>query len=752
MKLPGFSHPPKVVDKFIPRDEEEAKPEFTEKVFTFANGNNARALYVPRKTQGKDLLNALGVEVPKTLILLATGGEPLDPEVRLRVHQLFNRGVVRAANGISTAIFTNAVNAGPIRLMGNAVAEREAKVPLVGFAAQGQIALPEDGEQDELIPPEPHHSHFVIVEALEFGDEVEVMFSLVHELSEQSPAVLLLVNGNERSCLEALRAIRMNIPVVILDGSGGLADEISRLYREKPDFIADPRIAEIVEDGDLHIFPLDATPDELQNMVYSELRGDTTLKLAWRQFGLYDLNAGIQQRRFQNIQRWILLLGVMGTGMVLVQNELNTWVSDSKQAILEQKIENIQAQPAATDNRAAMPTASAGAATASATSITAQNSDVPENELQWYHRFAEWLGETMRYFIVLVPILVSVLLAATNRFNSGVKWILLRSSAENIKREIYRYRARAEIYSADQTKQVSRENKLSEKLNGIGRQLMQSEVNMCALQAYSGTVPEYYADNQPMNSSAPQDDGLSLLTPQQYLSARLEDQLSYFVSKTVKLEKQLHQLQWLFYIIGGAGTLLAALGLEVWIALTTSMVTALTTYMEYQQLEKDLTKKNQAASDLFNLRTWWISLSPLEQSKQHNIDILVGNTERILQSEFTNWMQEMQDALDKLKEQQEEQMEKDKEKTGQEYKDRAEQVSAKVLPLPEDDTDKGKDGIVAVDDAPAEDIDSKDEATKDVPDTDTSAKSEAKSPEQNAKNSAKTKTLPKNSNPKSNPK
>lgn len=288
------------------------------------------------------------------------------------------------------------------------------------------------------------------------------------------------------------------------------------------------------------------------------------------------------------------------------------------------------------------------------------------------------VSNAMRYLIVLVPILVSVLLAAANRFNSGVKWILLRSSAENIKREIYRYRTRAEIYSPEQTQNVSREAKLSEKLQALGRRLMQSEVDMTALQ----------------NLSAPPDaDRLSRLTPRQYLSDRLEDQLDYFVTKTVKLEKRLNYLQWSFYAIGGLGTLLAAVGLEVWIALTTSIVTALTTYMEYLQLEKDLAKKNQAAIDLANVRAWWVALSAQEQTKQYNIDVLVGNAERILQSEFTNWMQEMHDALEKLKEQQEEQVEKSqRKKTGQP----PETLHAQVPPLPADDTDQGKAGIVAV--------------------------------------------------------
>jgi hypothetical protein len=112
------------------------------------------------------------------------------------------------------------------------------------------------------------------------------------------------------------------------------------------------------------------------------------------------------------------------------------------------------------------------------------------------------------------------------------------------------------------------------------------------------------------------------------------------------------RLQWSVYIIGGISTLLAALGLELWIALTTTIVTAIVSFVEYEQIEKNLMNVNQAATDLSNIRSWWIALSSVEQTKQSNIDLLVGRTERVLQGEFSSWVQEMREALDALREQQ----------------------------------------------------------------------------------------------------
>jgi dipeptidase len=89
--------------------------------------------------------------------------------------------------------------------------------------------------------------------------------------------------------------------------------------------------------------------------------------------------------------------------------------------------------------------------------------------------------------------------------------------------------------------------------------------------------------------------------------------------------------------------------LELWVALATGLVAAFTTFLGYQQVENTLMKYNQAATNLANVRAWWTALSTEEKADQKNIDSLVGHTEEILASELTGWVQQMQDALAKLR-------------------------------------------------------------------------------------------------------
>ena len=98
--------------------------------------------------------------------------------------------------------------------------------------------------------------------------------------------------------------------------------------------------------------------------------------------------------------------------------------------------------------------------------------------------------------------------------------------------------------------------------------------------------------------------------------------------------------------------MLAAVGLEVWVALTAALVGAFSTFLEYQQVENSLMKYNQAATDLANVKAWWTALSYKEKADPKNTDMLVGNAEKILQSELLGWVQQMEDALAELRAQQ----------------------------------------------------------------------------------------------------
>jgi hypothetical protein len=75
------------------------------------------------------------------------------------------------------------------------------------------------------------------------------------------------------------------------------------------------------------------------------------------------------------------------------------------------------------------------------------------------------------------------------------------------------------------------------------------------------------------------------LSPDRYIEVRLDDQLKFFRNKAVKLDTLLERLQWGILGVGGLGALLAAIGFDLWVTLTTAIAAALGTYLSYRGVD-----------------------------------------------------------------------------------------------------------------------------------------------------------------------
>jgi hypothetical protein len=496
--------------------------------------------------------------------------------------------------------------------MGQGVADRGYQTPLLGVVPAGKVTYPSQPVSDDnkgKAPLDSNHSHFVLVDCDDWGCEVVTRFLLAKELNRRGiPIVTIVVNGGTVSQDEVVQSVRHGYPLVVIEDSGRLADTIAEAWKNRSNPPADPLMAEIVADGKISLYPLTGAVKGIERLIIRELGSDQVLQEAWEHFADYDLNAILQQRRFEKVQRSILIIGVLATAVAL-----------SKQVF--------------------GPNEQSGAAIAT-------------GSFWWF----------VKYLLMAMPIVLTILMTAANRFKQGNKWLLLRAGAESIKREIYRYRARAGDYNPLKTQTQANttpdtpvvpgptpEQVLSQRVEDITRRVMRTEVNTSALKPYDKKkgFPPY------MFAASGGDDGFSLLSPDRYVEVRLGDQLRYYKKTSLRLEKQLKFFQYAIFIIGGVGTFLAAINRQVWIALTTALAGALTTYLGYRQTENSLTKYNQGATDLDNVKAWWLALPADEQAKPANVDTLVDHTEQVLQTELDGWVQQMQNALADLRKGQE---------------------------------------------------------------------------------------------------
>jgi hypothetical protein len=573
------------------------------KEIKFVNGNSAKLVTTGEHDLSEEIVEQLNLKDPKSIILNIGGAGNLNEADDFRLINLFSRAVAVATRDNESMIIDGGTDSGVMSLMGMGVVDRGKKTDLIGVAPAGKVSYPGMGESKkgtETFPLEPNHSHFILVNTDNWGSEKETIFNLVKHFTDKSkdlPVLTLLVNGGPLSKYELLSSVRAGYPVLIIEGSGRMADEVAGLWRTRPEKIEDPVMAEIISDGKIHLFNIDNDEDELIRLIHRLLEGNSMLRDAWERFALYDFNAEKHQKTFGWLQSFILLLAVIGTLLAVIQSQIKlTPISAIGKIQLDQ--ENFIA--------------------------------------------------ILKYTIIIVPITISILISVVNRFKFGNKWIYLRTAAEEIISEIYRYRTRTSIYSNLRTMDTWRDLKLANKIKAINQRAMQTEINLTGLRPYSGELPPH------QYRCAEGDSGLDPLSPDQYIKYRLNEQLNYYQKNTVSLEKRLKIFQWLIYISGGVGTLLAAMDFEIWIAFTTALAGSFTTYLQFKQTENSLVSYNHTAADLSDIRSWWNALSNSEQYKLKNFDRLVALTENIFRRENVGWVQQMQDMLDELHDEQSE--------------------------------------------------------------------------------------------------
>lgn len=545
---------------------------------TATGGGSPQIVYESGFEDIADLLAKLDLTATRPVIIVSGGAATLDTAIKSRLRRLLTRGVARVAAQIDALIIDGGTRVGVMELMGHAVADLGQQSPLLGIAPAALVDV-DQGSTTDRAPLDPHHSHFLLTSGESWGDEVNTMMDVAAAVANGKGVTMVVAGGGPQTFTEVLHAVRRRWPLLLVEGTGGITDQLVSLLQTSPSQTADPVVAEIIRDGELNVVPLHDSPDVLAAHLQRNARADATLCSAWEAFAVLDLNAGQQQRTFRRVQASILGLGFLGALLAVVKSIL------------------------------------------------------PDP-----HPLNQLLYST----VLVIPIVVSVAIATANRFKPGDKWLLMRAAAEAIKREIWRYRTRSGDYH-----HAGREALLAQKVEDVTRRLARTEVNVAALRPYTGPIPPT------MGATADLDDGLAHLAPERYVTLRIGDQLRYYRKAVLWLHRTLVLGERLILGLGGVGTLLAALNQSVWVAVTTTAVTTITTFLGYRRIEATLRTYNQMATDLENVARWWKALRPGEQADPTNLDKLVDCTEKLLASELDGWVQSMQDALTGLRKAQE---------------------------------------------------------------------------------------------------
>ena len=232
---------------------------------TFTNGNRALVITAPRDASAKAILDALEIASPGAVILLFGGAAGLDDSRKADLETLFADGVTPVAVELGALIIDGGTKSGVMAMMGKAVAARSGACQLLGIAPEGKIAHPQisgaSTVSDDGARLEPNHSHFVLVESNEWGGETGKMLELARAFN--APTVAILVNGGTIAADEALQSVRNGWPLLVIEGSGRFADELSAAIRDGQS-AKSTEVTEIARSGSVVLFHVDNAASNLK--------------------------------------------------------------------------------------------------------------------------------------------------------------------------------------------------------------------------------------------------------------------------------------------------------------------------------------------------------------------------------------------------------------------------------------------------------------------------------------------------------
>ncbi len=232
-----------------------------------SRGRSAKALRAEPDADTAEVARALGLAEPRGLLMLAGGaGDMEDDQFRMLGPLMQQAGEAVSAAG--AMVIDGGTDAGVMALMGSALARAHETVEHIGVLPAKAQSVSGRRAEDML---EPHHTCFVLVESDRWGGETALMYRLAELLSHKAPSVAVLVNGGQIALDEVEWNVRQARDVIVLRGSGRLADDLAAAANDPNDRTPE-RLRSIVREGILTFLDVAAPPGELKGAILRGLK------------------------------------------------------------------------------------------------------------------------------------------------------------------------------------------------------------------------------------------------------------------------------------------------------------------------------------------------------------------------------------------------------------------------------------------------------------------------------------------------
>jgi hypothetical protein len=199
--------------------------------------------------------------VPNTPVIVMIGDvASLEDDASNKIQDFYRDGVMRAAAAIDALVIDGGLASGIA-----AVSPRKEYADYCRNICQ--LGISPGGIDD---PLSKYHTHQLVISDFNgWGDRqaefIKHKFGMVRRLAGSCRVVCVLANNGHTAWGETIEAIRLGIPVIIMQGSGDLANEI--IYAKMTGQCYDFNIREVVNSGCIVIFNSECNEADLASLV-----------------------------------------------------------------------------------------------------------------------------------------------------------------------------------------------------------------------------------------------------------------------------------------------------------------------------------------------------------------------------------------------------------------------------------------------------------------------------------------------------
>lgn len=231
----------------------------------FESGQSAEAVLIAPEDDPVIPVQMFGFTEPRPAIFVSGGASDMSEDDKRLIETMIDR-VAQYAQERNAIIIDGGTEAGIMEIIG-ATRDRHAfGFPLIGVSPIGKVSYPGYKNSGEEATLEDNHTHFVLVDSEEWGDESAVILHLAHTLCGDGalPSVGILVNGGKIALHDVFLGTTSEhkMPFIVLEGSGRAADAISTAFRSGK--TTQKIVQAILKGGDIRLVATIEGPDVLQ--------------------------------------------------------------------------------------------------------------------------------------------------------------------------------------------------------------------------------------------------------------------------------------------------------------------------------------------------------------------------------------------------------------------------------------------------------------------------------------------------------